>query len=231
LHIPKTGGRWLTSKMEDVFDYFDYNKIKIINNKNEYKNNSFGERNGADATKYYEHQGWHSEIDKDTFILTVFRDPIKQLCSLWTNSNENFIYENGLKKEIFLKDMSSKSPYLNNQSVSLSNSTKLKNFGIGFKTLDIDFLINRIDRINKIILLQENEIDYNKEIKNLLSLMQIDLPTKIEKWQNNVASYKNKNPMSKSLFNSLSDEEKQYLGELQYLDMALYNRIIEKGLK
>lgn len=231
LHIPKTGGRWLSSKLDNLLETFDYYKIKTINDKREYDSILGQERSDDDLEGYYEHTGWHPEINENTFILATFRDPVKQLCSLWTNSNEERIYANGLKKQLFLEDIQNESFYLNNQSLSLSNSGKLKNFGMGLENLDLDLLIKKIDRINQIILIQDKEIDYSKEIDILLESMEIDLEVKIDRWRNNTATYKNKNPMSRSLFNSLSDEEKQYIAELQNLDTALYNRIIEKNSK
>ena len=219
------------SKMDTLLETLDYNKIKIINDKRDYVSSLGKERTDSDLEGYFNHTGWHSEINKKTFILTTFRDPIQQICSLWTNSNEEIIYSNGIKKELFLDSIQSDSFYLNNQSANLSNSGKLKNFGMDSKKLDLDSLIKKIDRINQIILIQDKEMDYSKEIDFLLESMEIDLEVKINRWRNNTATYKNKNPMSRSLFNSLSDEEKQYIAELQNLDTALYNRIIEKNSK
>jgi hypothetical protein len=217
--------------MDDFLQTLDHNNIRIINDKREYESFIGKERTGDNLDGYYEHRGWHTEINEETFILTSFRDPVKQLCSLWTNSNEKAIYASGLKKELFLRDIYTSPSYLNNQSVSLSNSGKLKNFGMGLKTLDLDLLIKKIDRINRIILIQDRDIDYSKKLDFLLEDLGIDLEAKITPWQNNTTAYKNKNPMSRSLFNSLSDEEKQYIAELQNLDTALYNRIIEKNSK
>lgn len=217
--------------MDDFFETLDHNNIRIINDKREYESVIGKERVGDNLDGYYEHMGWHTEINEETFILTSFRDPVKQLCSLWANSNEKYIYVHGLKKELFLQNIQDSPSYLNNQSVSLSNSGKLKNFGMGLKTLDLDLLIKKIDRVNRIILIQDRDIDYSKKLDFLLEDLGIDLEAKINPWQNNTAAYKNKNPMSKSLFNSLSDEEKQYIAELQNLDTALYNRIIEKNSK
>lgn len=231
LHIPKTGGRWLSSKLDNLLETFDYHKIKTVNDARKYDSEIGQERGSDDSEGYYEHTGWHPEINEKTFILATFRDPVKQLCSLWTNSNEEAIYASGINKELFLKDIKNESSYLNNQSASLSNSGKLKDFGIGLENLDIDLLIKRIDRINQIILIQDKEIDFSKEMDLLLKTIEINLEVKIDRWRNNTAAYKNKNPMSRSLFNSLSDEEKQYIAELQNLDTALYNRIIEKNSK
>ena len=217
--------------MDDFFETLDHNNIRIINDKREDESVIGEERTDDNLDGYYEHMGWHTEINEETFILTSFRDPVKQLCSLWTNSNEKAIYTSGLKKELFLRDIQTSPSYLNNQSVSLSNSGKLKNFGMGLKTLDLDLLIKKIDRVNRIILIQDRDIDYSKKLDFLLEDLGIDLEAKINPWRNNTTAYKNKNPMSKSLFNSLSDEEKQYIAELQNLDTALYNRIIEKNSK
>ena len=230
LHIPKTGGRWLTSKLDNLLETFDHHKIKTINDIREH-DSVIGQERTDDSEGYYEHTGWHPEINEKTFILATFRDPVKQICSLWTNSNEKRIYASGINTELFLKDIKNESSYLNNQSVSLSNSGKLKDFGMSLENLDIDLLIKKIDRINQIILIQDKEIDFSKEMDLLLESMEIDLEVKIDRWRNNIAAYKNKNPMSRSLFNSLSDEEKQYIAELQNLDTALYNRIIEKNSK
>ena len=217
--------------MDDFLETLDHNNIRIINDKREDESVIGEERTDDNLDGYYEHMGWHTEINEETFILTSFRDPVKQLCSLWANSNEKYIYVHGLKKELFLQNIQDSPSYLNNQSVSLSNSGKLKNFGMGLKTLDLDLLIKKIDRVNRIILIQDRDIDYSKKLDFLLEDLGIDLEAKINPWRNNTTAYKNKNPMSKSLFNLLSDEEKQYIKELQNLDTALYNRIIENNSK
>ena len=62
LHIPKTGGRFFTKYIvNQIEDALKQNNIDII-------------KPPDNALK---HGGWHKDIDDNTYIVSVFRDPVE----------------------------------------------------------------------------------------------------------------------------------------------------------
>lgn len=78
LHIPKTGGRFLTAYvLEPLYEILKKNNIKILelpDVKDEH-NHFVPKRHG----------GWHKDIDENTYIISVFREPIKFAASFYTH--------------------------------------------------------------------------------------------------------------------------------------------------
>ena len=67
MHIHKTGGRHIIATVRDaMLETLNENDIKIIKRPNT-------------------HGGWHSEVDEQTYVFTVLRDPVEQAVSLYAH--------------------------------------------------------------------------------------------------------------------------------------------------
>jgi len=216
LHIHKTGGRWLFLKSHEVLkNLIDLNKFKILN------------PSGTDES----HWGWIPEITNKTFIYTSFREPVKQICSLYVHSNN--IEKIKLDKNKFFKDLKAyPNLYSNNQSKHLCYNNMNGILNIWAEKCpqpSLELAMKRIKRINCIFLINNNILTKkdltNKFInKNILDNTDNDI---LDNTDNK--NYLFSNDCSKILYNSLTDEEKEIVRSYSPIDQQVYNYCIEQN--
>lgn len=222
LHIRKTGGRYV--------------KLFILKNlKNSVNVIDTGEK----------HSGWIDKITPETYVFTVFRDPVKQICSLYAHavsqkanlleiSKNSDDHLDNLNKNI--KDIHLDKKYLfawlernkwvyNIQSKEiLRGSTESKNVIDQIiqkytfnNNIDKDLLYTRLKRIN-LLVRQTSLYDPEPIVKKICSDLGIDFIGGVEKDQ--LTFY---NMASSNLYKTLTEEEKAEIEKLFDVDCEVYN--------
>jgi hypothetical protein len=227
LHIPKTGGRFFT---------------KYILEPNE----SVLKQNGIDILKLPEnvdtHGGWHKDIDENTYVISVFRDPAEFFVSLVAHmvadqnglideDKDYIIKDKSLIIDIdkqFLFDQIDQLKYLNNfqsQNFTLTpeknqlvtESRRSYNNGINLDTKLVNERVNRVDlMIRHKDLKNMNYSELTNKISNDLG---IDIKIQITK--ENRDHYKNIS--SEILFNKLSKDEIELIYQNFLFDKEIYD--------
>lgn len=220
LHIPKTGGRYvkayILSQLESNIEMF--------------------------PTKE-RHEGWHAKISDDTYILSVLRNPLEFACSLYAhhvmqkaNLMENVFVKNTeyIDKNIFNVHLDTKylikfykaSPWAKNLQSKHIVEGHPENKGIADQIIQKYIFTDKIDkellysRLNRINLLIRQPSLYNPEpvVKKICNDLGIEMAGEIEKDHltfHNIAS--------SNLYNSLTQEDKDWLEEFFSLDVEIYN--------
>jgi hypothetical protein len=200
LHIPKTGGR-----------YFNHSVVESLKP-------SFLKKNISLIKKEVGHKGWDTDINNNTYVTTIFRDPAEQLVSLFAHEPDSDILNKNSFFEWFEK---------NNTKIS---NFQAKNFLLTDTRVFIDILdinINsvndirdRLDRVNLLIKYDSlKKIGYNVIVDKISSDMGI----------NNFSHYVNlskeefKNINSLKIFNSLNQFEKNKIYNISPIDLEIYN--------
>lgn len=216
LHLPKTGGRPLKEKLYPDLE----NHIQIIL------------REG--------HHGWTKEIDDNTYIMSIMRDPIKLMCSLYTHfifvymgkAKNDEILESGLsshlnikkvyfKKENFINWLTKYKIYHNFQSKHFLPMFPLEHMiPIAPDKLNIDLLLERVERVN---LFFDHESIIGDGIYKIVDKIQEDLGIFIDIRENDLVKFSNKG--SSDLYNSLTEEDKSYLSNFFKIDYMIYDKI------
>lgn len=228
LHIPKTGGRFLTKYiLRPMENILKDNGIELVKSPEDMR----------------QHAGWPYWIDDQTYIITVFRDPceffVSSVChseagkkGLIDETQWHIIKESGKdlrvsKKELYdtllrwdyMKDFQS-------QNFMISTDPEVKSILHESKmryennvVLNKKELYDKINRVNLMIRTKDlKSMDYslliNKISKDLGISINLDLP-KIDK------SYF-KNNASEFLFNSLTQEDKDNINKSFVLDKEIY---------
>ena len=220
LHIPKTGGRYV--------------KTYIL---------SQLEQNIDTIPMFDRHEGWNQNIEDNTYIFSIFRDPIEFACSFYAHQimqkaglMENFLSNNAehIDKNIFDVHLDKKylmiyymaNPWAANlQSKHIlegaTNSKKITDVIIQKYTfsnkVDKELLYDRLNRIN--LLVRQNSLF------NPLSVAQKmcdDLDIKMA-WDIEGDKLIFHNIASSNLYNSLTETEISKLKEIFSLDVEVYN--------
>lgn len=183
IHIPKTGGRWFQTVINPICNL----KESVTRNYlSEYAEKNIGKT----------HFGWIPEINDSTFVTTIVRDPVMQLCSVYAHRNcfsntwikykekleQNNILTNEKDFYNFFKNVNwekeknymieyiikNKELFANSQSKHICYFDKngFDDFLIARPDPDIKLLVERIKRINKIFIM-------NKEINHIVSIQEI----------------------------------------------------------
>lgn len=214
LHVPKTGGRFLINNF--IFKFPE--SIKIIE----------GE---------HRHNGWIKDIDDETYIFSIIREPIKAICSLYchivaTKSNilvEDSTYNSKIKKmhldkNAFISWITKAKKYHNMQSKNFLISSSVIDsvyWYANFKDLDTPLLEKRLKRVNFLtthdMLLNNLNFVTDKICKDL-NINNIIV-------QNDKNTYSNE--ASKTLYNSLNSFEKNEISIFFEMDYKIYNRLKE----
>jgi hypothetical protein len=222
LHIPKTGGRYVKSYILDQIK----NKVEVID-------------------KQERHSGWIEDIDENTYVFSILRDPVKMICSQYAHlvsqkagliedsldmdQHTDHIKQNivniNLDKHHFLKWIYANPWMYNLQSKEILNgSTENKNVmdvivqkHTFTKNVDKDLLYERLNRIN--LLVRQVSL-YNPEslAQKICNDLNIDLAGEIEK---DTSTYHNM--ASSNLYNSLTEEEISWIEDLFAVDVEIYN--------
>jgi hypothetical protein len=211
LHIPKTGGRFFTRYITNqIEDTLKQNGVEII-------------KPPDNALK---HGGWHKDIDDNTYIVSVFRDPAEFFVSAVAHmhaqqnglidDNNDFIIKNNSKVlEISVDSLHEKLQqlkYLKNfQSqnfiLSPTGNPILKesmNYCVEGKTFDNDLIYERIKRVN--LMIRHNELKY-MDYQLLINKISNDLGIEIDIDISSLDREHYKNNSSEVLFNKLSKDD------------------------
>lgn len=222
LHIPKTGGRYVKTYILSQLR----NKLNVI---------------GTEER----HSGWIKEIDEETYLFSIIREPVEFVCSLYAHivsekagllkleviesTMKESLYDNviniHLDKEYLFKWLQVNKWTYNMQSKHIINgSTPGKNIidNIVQKyqfTNDIDkeLLYTRLNSINTLIR-QNSLYDPEVVVKKISEDLNIKMAGETQKDKSTFH-----NMASSNLYNSLTEKEKDYIRELFSIDVEIYN--------
>lgn len=232
LHVPKTGGRFLSKYIIDpVKKQLFENGIEILKNPE------------LQSNKRNRHVGWNWKITPETYIMSCFREPVEWACSYFIHmmyiesgaldmDNEAIVIKNidkeftgkdlikWLTENKFLQNYQSKNYVLGAGENSSIKHEILMNEKMHWE-LDINFLYKRLQRVN--LLFRQGEL---KEMDPSLLVEKIsqDLNIKIDysPFEDIDKGYYSNNA-SKLLYDSLSNFEKDSIRSLMSIDVDVYN--------
>lgn len=233
LHVPRTGGKFVKKYIIDpISKELESNGIKII------ENEKFIDKNNPNIFWPNDHVGWSGKINPDTYVFSVFREPISWACSFFTQLQ---YWGNGAttpytgvtkdsikidkdemiqfyKTEKYVQDYQSKnfiSTALTGTIISILKHSVKQNAAGENKEL----LLKRLNRVN--LLVRNKDLnDPNKIIEKIES----DLGIKIQyRVPNDVDMSYNGNDAAKSLFASLSNFERDIIASALPIDIEIYN--------
>lgn len=228
LHIPKTGGRFLTKYiLRPMENILKDNGIELIKSPEDMR----------------QHAGWPSWIDDQTYIITVFREPceffVSSVChaeagkkgfideTQWhiiKESGKDFrvnkqeLYDTLLRWE-YIKDFQSQNFILspNPEIKSILHESKIKHDNnIVLNTKEV---YDKVKRVNLMIRTKDlKSMDYslliNKISKDLGIEINLDFPqTNKEYFKNNASEF---------LFDMLTQEDKDHINKSFMLDKEIY---------
>jgi hypothetical protein len=217
LHIPKSGGRYLNKiAIHPISKMLVSKDIQWVNPKL--------------------HEGWISEIDDSTYIVSIVRDPIRLFCSwflffsdceeakdLDLNSIESLnktkrLMFNFLVDNPWIYNFQSKHFLCNYSNIPMSSA-------FDFSDIDLQELTSRSNRVNLLFsqdLLKSNPYQVCKRIFEDLELH----PSKMDLEESEEFSQKS----SSILYDSLSDKEIGFIRNYFNIDYYLYNAVRNKEL-
>jgi len=177
------------------------------------------------------HNGWSEFIDDNTYIISIFRDPVKHACGFYLHFLHKKKYGSDVKK-LFLEHYRNSEMLYNFQSKNFVTSGQTFNYGTGkyFNSdiikIDKDLLEERISRID-LLISQDLLYHYIQYVANILA-EQLDLHRiKIE----NVDKYEYSNGDSYDLYNSLTEDEKREIQEYNDIDYKIYSQLRLEEIK
>jgi len=206
LHIAGTGGRALK---EYVLNPLLNKNLEIVGKHNE----------------------WSDFIDNKTYIICILRDPVKHSCGFYLH----FINKekNGTDVKSQFLDYYRNTKQLHNfQSQNLLfsgqnfNYAKGEHFNKDIMLIDENLLQERIDRID--LLVSQDLLRYN--IQQIAHTLADDLDLKYIE-VGNVDKYKYSNGDSNTLYNSLTEDEKEEIKRYNSIDYKIYSQLRNKELQ
>jgi hypothetical protein len=210
MHIPKTGGSYMMNIVIDpIRDQLEQNNIKVMNGNK------------------INHLNWHSEIDDNTYVITVLRDPASQAISLYTHEKTTGMSgqliknkEFNLLKKDFYNEILINNNYKNFQSKSFMMNEK-DDFGLRGNTAVIDeaLLEKRLKRVNLLLCtknLKKNAIKIQEKI--FLDFDIAGIPIESRK---NGSFF---NPYSQYFYGKFSNSEKESLRQYSNIDKNIYEK-------
>jgi hypothetical protein len=217
LHINKTGGRYLTQNVIDPI-------------KNELHKNGI-----LHIVEPHSHSGWHSQIDKNTYVVAILRNTVQQTVSLYAHkislddsgNLKNKYNKNKINKKDFFEWLYNENLYPNFQTKNfLCNEFFLKKDHFKNKlnvklNFDENLLNVRKNQVN--LFLNTNNIDgRGLEIQKKIFLdLGINGTTKLAKEKKIFF-----NEESKKLYNMLSNEEKEIIRKYNIKDDNFYTNTV-----
>jgi hypothetical protein len=228
LHIPKTGGRFLTKYiLRPIENTLRDNGIELVKSPEDMR----------------QHAGWPSWIDDQTYVITVLREPceffVSSVCHAeaskkglideknWhiiKNGTDSFTVSkdevySALNRWEYIKDFQSQNFALSpdpeqmsilHESMAKHNKNEL---------FDKEEIYKRVKRVNLMIRHKDlNAMDYNLLINKISEDLGIEINIKIE----NADKEHFKNNSSEILFNSLSKADKDFIVKHFPLDKEIY---------
>jgi hypothetical protein len=205
----KTGGRYLLNNViVPIKDQLKENNIEIIN------------------SRHWTHSNWHSEIDDQTYIVTVLRDPASQIISLYTHNKTTESRGSLIKDTNF--NLSKNEMYNEIQTNKIYQNFQSKNFILDDKykfprkkyenDIDEALLYKRLNRVN--LLLNKNNIKENAVKIQEKIFLDLGIDGVAKTLTNTLSFY---NPYSKQFYDTFSNAEKDSLRIYNKIDSDLYN--------
>lgn len=258
LHIPKTGGRIFRANIIDQI----YRDIKNTNIKPIYSvataEDNWTNRFTPAATHIHDnttknkndiqddgHAGWKKSIDNNTYVVSIFREPLKQSVSLFAHiydTNIGNINDKGVRvKETDLSKIS-KEDYLNWFTKNTQNHNfQIKNFIVSdlehWIEIEKEFINEKnrgedknslfgtkiaMDRIKRVNLLIDEEHLTNIGMQRAYDKICEDLKIKPSQLEFLDDSKIFKNDLSSYIYDQLIPEEKNILKKMLALDYKVY---------
>lgn len=226
LHIPKTGGRFFTEYiLKPIEEVLKKNNIEII-------------QLPPNVSK---HGGWHKEIDDQTYIVSIFREPSEFFISViahmladqanMIDPDKDHIIKDNTKILDISKDLVHKKieelHYLDNfqsqnfilsptQTHIIQESMKAHRDNKGF---DEDLINQRSKRVNLMMRHKDfKSMDYSLLIKKIF--LDLGIEENFELKEVNREHYKNNS--SENLFNKLNNEDIQAIHNKFLFDKKIY---------
>lgn len=219
LHIAGTGGK--------AFKEYIINPLL---NKNENEENSG------------RHNGWSYDIDDNTYVMCILRDPVKRACGFYLHfvfriedGHDKFKFGSGVEisklKSLFLDYYRQAKHLYNFQSKNLMGPWGLlgdypKLSSMLDITVNEDLLEKRLGRINFLIS-QDILQDDPQYVANALAKDLIIPKIRLEE----ISRTKHSNSFSDKLYKSLTEEEKQEIQDLNKIDYKIYSQLRLKESK
>lgn len=227
LHIPKTGGRFFSKYiLNPITETLVKNGIEVVKLPNNVD----------------KHGGWHKDIDDNTYIICIFRDPVEFFVSAVTHMaadeqglidrNNDFIVKdkskqtqvskeylfNSLEELKYMENFQSQNFILSPQNRHiLSESRHFYNEGRG---LDFDLVNKRVSRINLMIRNSDLKIlNYDLLIQKISQDLGINININLVSIDRNYY----KNDASQNLLSKLDNNEIQKIYNNFLLDQEIYN--------
>lgn len=226
LHVPKTGGRFFKNYILDqIVGTLNKNNIEVL----------------YPPSTVDKHGGWHKDIDNQTYVISLFREPVSFFVSVVAhmaagendliNNEEDFIIKAGsapldidkdflfnkLETTQYLKNFQSKNFILCPQTFPIV--TEARRMYKTNKELDIELAYNRINRTN--LLIKSNDLkilDSDKLTNKILTDLGIKENIKIK--LPNREHYKN--PFSKILLDKLDSKDIEIISNNFLFDKEIY---------
>jgi len=226
LHIPKTGGRFFTEYiLKPIEEVLKKNNIEII-------------QLPPNVSK---HGGWHNDIDDQTYIVSIFREPSEFFISViahmiadqanMIDPDKDHIIKDNTKILDISKDLVHKKieemHYIDNfqsqnfilsptQNHIIQESMRLHRENKGF---DEDLINQRVQRVNLMIRHKDfKSMDYSLLIKKIF--LDLGIEETIQLKEADREHYKNNS--SENLFNKLNSEDIQAIHNKFLFDKKIY---------
>ena len=212
LQIPKTGSKYFIGNIYwPLAEELKKHNITLIN---------MWDQNSKPSIT-----GWDPRIDDQTYVVSTFRDPVRQVISKHCNQfrisdkPESKYYLNELpNKEDFFLNVDK---YYNNMSKYFSaHSTENDKDIFQSTTINVDSAVRRSKRVNKFILESTNPWETIREI-----LIDMDLPVPDYLKKDMFRQKVNVNNSSRLLYESLTAEEMEEIRSKSEVDGAIYDYI------
>lgn len=219
LHIPKTAGRFFTHNV-------------IVPLKPIVENN--GVKSHYDRDTYVAHQFWADFIDSQTYTVSLLRDPVKHMVSVYSHYSmlndgaqravpvgsleydKNTMFEWIEKYQNFVSNLQSKNFLISNPEGSFIYSEATKNCEVSN-----DIIFNRLKDVSLLIksedLKKENIDKIQEKILNDLDIKKPKIEYKMQKASNYW------NPDSTRIFNSLNSKDIEKILHINSVDSEVYN--------
>jgi hypothetical protein len=219
LHIPKTAGR-----------YFTHNVVvpvaPVIK--------EHGIHSHYDRDTYVAHQFWADFINEKTYVVSLLRDPVQHLVSLYSHFSvlgDSAQHKIPIGAEEYNKDAMFEWMIRNNETVK---NVQSKNFLIsrvenGFiyspETRDCvvtnEIIFDKLKNVSLLIKSEELSLKNTKQAYNKI-LSDLGVPAKKpeQKLQSRANSW---NPDSTRIYSTLTEKEKEKILEFNSIDAEVYN--------
>lgn len=212
LQIPKTGSKYFIGNIYwPLAEELKKHNINLIN---------MWDQNSKPVIT-----GWDPRIDEDTYVVSTFRDPVRQVVSKYCNQfrtsdkpeSKYYLNETPDKKEFFLHV----DKYYNNMSKYLANHSTDNDKDVFQSTeINIESAVRRSKRVNKFILESTNPWQVIREI-----LTDMDLPVPDYLYKDLFRQKVNVNNSSRLLYESLSTEEIEHILSRSDVDGPIYEYV------